>query len=71
MKIEYTYREPEDKPIMGTTFVSTGAGDCQILVGTDEVELSFTDSLRTFSAADWHDFAVLVARIDRQLGGGK
>ena len=76
MKIEYTYREPDDRPIEQAEFEANGA-NCKVDVRGDKVTFAILKDCgldyrsSVFSPADWHDFAVLANLIDRQLGGGR
>ena len=80
MKIEYTYKEPEERPIKRAEFV-TAAGNIKYMFEVLEEEMEFDHnkivrietSLRNdrhfsgFSKQDFAAFAALVARIDKQI----
>jgi hypothetical protein len=71
MKIEYTYREPEDRPIERASFMSSGGAHVDVDAANKSSNypavIYIGDKQASFSPADWHDFTALVNRIDRQL----
>jgi hypothetical protein len=74
VKIEYTYVEPEDRPIKRAEFMSSGYSGCSIDVG-EKVVITFNsnnadgvDNVRVFEKADFAELAALVNRINRQIG---
>ena len=69
MKIEYTYYEPEDRPVSGATFEDS-RGDKTWLHIYDVAKIVFNASYTTtvFNKADFADFTALINRINKQIG---
>lgn len=69
MKIEYTYQTEEDRPIRQARFASTEGGRMEISISESYVNLISPGciSSRTFSHADFAEYADLINRINRQI----